>query len=321
MEYFSISLCLPPFLSEVRYSPEGKKYGSQKKYSKFTQANCNQLHSLPGTAVEDASASQCVHTRLTGEGVCLHSGEVHNQINSIPKECAENPTSRNVRSGVHSFTHGCIHSCFRDHSHMKQGSLLILSRSLEIMVVAPSQNSDISSEISLGIGLLTNFMYANKSIVNQIFLRERCSKIQSSCKVFWIIGITDFILKFLFMGSKCLILLMPFFIIITKLVPILVWFHYLISYEEFGDVLDGVLGYCWLTLPHTKTFELLLDILELKTVGYGVAASKRQCSDVDDICSKCQHILCEEYISLWFNRENVSTVLNCDLRPYKQMER
>uniref|UniRef100_A0A8C4L304 Ring finger protein, transmembrane 1 n=1 Tax=Equus asinus TaxID=9793 RepID=A0A8C4L304_EQUAS len=81
------------------------------------QANCSQLHSPPGAAgSEDASASQCAHTRLT-EGSCLHSGDVHLQINSIPKECAENPGSRNIRSGVHSRTHGCVHSRLRSHSH------------------------------------------------------------------------------------------------------------------------------------------------------------------------------------------------------------
>lgn len=81
------------------------------------QANYSQLHSPPGAAgSEDASASQCVHTRLT-ESSCRHSGDVHIQINSIPKECAENPSSRNTRSGVHSCTHGCVHSRSRIHSH------------------------------------------------------------------------------------------------------------------------------------------------------------------------------------------------------------
>lgn len=82
------------------------------------QANCSQLHSPSGAAGnENASASQCVHAKLTREGSCLHSGDVHIQINSIPKEYAENPTSRNTSSGVHSCTHGCIHSRLRSHSH------------------------------------------------------------------------------------------------------------------------------------------------------------------------------------------------------------
>lgn len=77
------------------------------------QANCSQLQRAAGS--EAASASQSVHTRLT-EGSGLHSGDVHIQINSVPKECAENLSSRNTRSGVHSCTHGCVQSHLRNQS-------------------------------------------------------------------------------------------------------------------------------------------------------------------------------------------------------------
>ena len=79
-------------------------------------------------------------------------------------------------------------------------------------------------------------------------------------EVLWIVGITDFILKFLFMGLKCLFLLVPSFIMPFKskgywymlleelcqyyrtFVPIPVWFRYLISYGEFGNVTRWSLG-------------------------------------------------------------------------------
>uniref|UniRef100_A0A8C5Y8A5 E3 ubiquitin-protein ligase RNFT1 n=1 Tax=Microcebus murinus TaxID=30608 RepID=A0A8C5Y8A5_MICMU len=323
---------------ERRQSPEAKKSGSEKKHLKAMQGNRSQLHSPPvPRSSEDASASQCVHTRLTGEGSCLHSGDVHIQINSTPKECAENPSSRNIRSGVHSCTHGCVHSHLRSHvlpPIVKEG-------------IAPSQNSEFLLELG--------------SFVNQVFLRERSSKIQCArllvflsassvplyysfrsqslyysliflsptldylnfWEVLWIVGITDFILKFLFMGLKCLILLVPSFIMPFKskgywymlleelcqyyrtFVPIPVWFRYLISYGEFGNVTRWSLG--------ILTFRQVLQVFFTRP-SYGVAASKRQCSDVDDICSICQaefqkpillicqHIFCDECITLWFNR-------------------
>ncbi|XP_037598408.1 E3 ubiquitin-protein ligase RNFT1 isoform X2 [Cebus imitator] len=346
------------------------------------QANRSQLHSPPGTgSSEDASTPLCVHTRLTGEGSCLHSGDVHIQINPIPKECTENPSSRNTRSGVHSCAHGCVHSRLRSHSHSEarlpddtatesgdHGSSSFselrylfkwLQKSLPyILILSVKLVMQHITGISLGIGLLTTFMYANKSIVNQVFLRERSSKIQcawllvflagssvllyytfhsqslyysliflnptldhlSFWEVLWIVGITDFILKFFFMGLKCLILLVPPFIMPFKskgywymlleelcqyyrtFVPIPVWFRYLVSYGEFGNVTRWSLG-------------ILLALLYLILKSYGVAASKRQCSDVDDICSICQaefqkpillicqHIFCEECITLWFSRE------------------
>ncbi|KAJ7422149.1 hypothetical protein WISP_38970 [Willisornis vidua] len=112
-------------------------------------------------------------------------------------------------------------------------------------------------------------------------------------EVLWIVGITDFILKFLFMGFKCFILLVPSFIMSFKskgywymlleelcqyyrmFVPIPVWFRYLIARGE----LDSVLGW---------TLGILLGLLYLILKLYGVPASQRQCSEADDICSICQ---------------------------------
>ncbi|XP_011910403.1 E3 ubiquitin-protein ligase RNFT1 isoform X3 [Papio anubis] len=402
MPLFLLSLPTPPSASghERRQSPEAKTSGSEKKYLRAMQANRSQLHSPPGTgSSEDASAPQCVHTRLTGEGSCLHSGDVHIQINSIPKECAENTGSRNTRSGVHSCAHGCVHSRLRGHSHSEarlpddtaaesgdHGSSSFsefrylfkwLQKSLPyILILSVKLVMQHITGISLGIGLLTTFMYANKSIVNQVFLRERSSKIQcawllvflagssvllyytfhsqslyysliflnptldhlSFWEVLWIVGITDFILKFFFMGLKCLILLVPSFIMPFKskgywymlleelcqyyrtFVPIPVWFRYLISYGEFANVTRWSLG-------------ILLALLYLVLKSYGVAASKRQCSDVDDICSICQaefqkpvllicqHIFCEECITLWFNREKTCplcrTVISDHINKWK----
>lgn len=364
------------------------------------QADCSQLQRAAGT--EAASASQSVHTRLT-EGSGLHSGDVHIQINSIPKECAENLSSRNIRSGAHSCTHGCAQSHGRNQPHnqaRQPGDTSVesgdhgsgsysefrylfkwLQQSLPfILILGVKLVVQHITGISLGIGLLTTFIYADNSIVNQVFLRERCSKIQcawllvflagssvllyytfhsqslylsliflnptldysSFWEVLWVIGITDFILKFLCMSLKCLILLVPSFIIPFKskgywymlleefcqyyrtFVPLPVWFRYLISYGEFGNItrrsLGILLALLYLILKLLEFFDHLRNFRQVlrkffTRPSYGVAASKRQCSDVDDICSICQaefqkpillicqHIFCEECITLWFDRE------------------
>ncbi|XP_037019661.1 E3 ubiquitin-protein ligase RNFT1 isoform X3 [Artibeus jamaicensis] len=351
------------------------------------QANCSQLHSPPGAVgSEDASVSQCVHTRLT-EGSCLHSGDVHIQINSIPKECAENPSSRNTRSGVHSCTHGCVHSRLRNHSHNEarqpdntsmesgdhgsnsfsefQSLFKWLQKSLPyILILGVKLVMQHITGISLGIGLLTTFMYANKSIVNQVFLRERCSKIQcawllvflagssvllyytfhsqslyhsliflnptldhsSFWEVLWIVGITDFILKFLCMGLKCLILLVPSFITPFKskgywymlleelcqyyrtFVPIPVWFRYLISYGEFGNITRRSLG-------------ILLALLYLILKLLDFFGHLRNFRRVLQIFFTRPHIFCEECITLWFNREKTCplcrTVISDHINKWK----
>ncbi|KAF4789750.1 RING finger and transmembrane domain-containing protein 1 [Turdus rufiventris] len=210
--------------------------------------------------------------------------------------------------------------------------------------------------ISLGIGLLTTYVYANKSIVNQVFLRERCSKLQCTWlllylsgsslllyytfhsqslyhsliflsptvdftnfwEVLWIVGVTDFILKFLFMGLKCFILLVPSFIMSFKskgywymlleelcqyyrmFVPIPVWFRYLMAHGELDTALGWTLG-------------ILLGLLYLILKHYGVPASKRQCSESDDICSICQAefqkpilLICQDFPLNWENETATS---------------
>ncbi|XP_051850088.1 E3 ubiquitin-protein ligase RNFT1 isoform X2 [Antechinus flavipes] len=343
------------------------------------QTSCSHLHNLPGTGGSEAApVSHCAHSvRMTGEGACHHPGEIHIQISSVPGECGESLSPRNLRSASQSNTQGCIHSRVRSHSHNEarqpddatmdpgeNGSSSIsefrylfrwLQKSLPyILILCVKLVMQHITGISLGIGLLTTFMYANKSIVNQVFLRERCSKVQCACllvflagssillyytfqsqslyysliflnptldflsfwEVLWIVGITDFILKFLFMGFKCLILLVPSFVISFKskgywymlieelcqyyrtFVPIPVWFRYLVSYGELGGSVTGwslgiLLGLLYLILKlldffgHLRTFRRALRIF-LTRPSYGVTASKRQCSEADDLCSICQ---------------------------------
>lgn len=182
-----------------RQKPEIKKSGSQDS-CKPTLANCSAILEL--AVSEAASASQCVQTRLTGEASCFYSGDVHIQINSIPKECAENLSSRDitVRSGDHSCSHGCVHSQLWSHSHNE-------ARQPDVTNIEPGDHRSAFSEfkylfkglqkslsyililgvklvmqhvtrIALGTGLITTLIYANESIVNQVFLREGCSEIQ-----------------------------------------------------------------------------------------------------------------------------------------------
>ncbi|CAO2644681.1 E3 ubiquitin-protein ligase RNFT1 [Lemmus lemmus] len=304
------------------------------------QASCSQLHDPPGTT-DDAPASQCIHPSRSAEGSSFHPGDIQIQINSGPKDYPENPSSRNIRSGACSCAHGHSHSEARppddfatesgEHGSGSFSEFRYLFKWLQkslpyILILGIKLVMQHITGISLGIGLLTTFMYANKSIVNQAFLRERSSKIQcawllvflagssillyytfhsqslyysliflnptldqlSFWEVLWIVGITDFVLKFFFMGLKCLIILVPSFIMPFKskgywymlleelcqcyriFVPIPVWFRYLISYGEFGNVTRWSLGillallYLILKLldffGHLRTFRQVLRV-------------------------------------------------------------
>ncbi|KAG8587865.1 hypothetical protein GDO81_005803 [Engystomops pustulosus] len=252
--------------------------------------------------------------------------------------------------------------------------------------------------ITVGIGLLTTFLYANTSIVNQVFLRDKYSKLQciwllvflTGCSLLlyytfssqalyyslifmnpsleplqfwdalWVVGITDFVVKFYFMGLKCLILLVPSVMMSHKckgfwymcleeisqyyctLVSTPVWFRYLIDYGaqtsraewHFGILL--ALLYLIIKLFFVfGQWKTSADVLRLffTQPSYGMAATKRQCSEAEDICAicqaeftkpivlVCQHIFCEECICLWFNREKTCplcrTVISSHNHKYK----
>lgn len=234
--------------------------------------------------------------------------------------------------------------------------------------------------LAIGVGLFTTFLYVNKNLQAQVFLQDRRSKLQclwlllfltSStlllyytfhtetlyyCLIFlspaveplgfwevlWVVGITNFTVKFLFMGFKCLILLLPpslgthkaqgrWLMLAEELgqvhqamTPVPLWSRYLVTYQE----MDGATGLTLGVLLALVYF--ILKLLELygrwgslqKTVRTflngehtGTAASRSQCSEAGDVCPicqgeyreprvlLCQHIFCDECVALWFNRE------------------
>ncbi|KAM9177061.1 E3 ubiquitin-protein ligase RNFT1 isoform 1-T1 [Mergus octosetaceus] len=359
------------------------------------QANCSHLHNIQESG-DDPSPSQSTHAaRSSGESLCHHSGDVRIQLSTAAGEGRENASSRPLRPGSQSRSHGHAHNeagglddsapDSEEHSGSSLSELRYLLQWLHkslpyILILCVKLIMQHIIGISLGIGLLTTYMYANKSIVNQVFLRERCSKVQCAWllvyltgsslllyytfhsqslyysliflnptvdfknfwEVLWIVGVTDFILKFLFMGFKCFILLVPSFMMSFKskgywymlleelcqyyrmFVPIPVWFRFLIGYGEPDSVLGWtpgiLLGLVYLILKLLSFFGQLRNFKQVLRIfctrpHYGVMASKRQCSESDDICPICQaefqkpillicqHTFCEECISLWFNRE------------------
>ncbi|NXO27115.1 RNFT1 ligase, partial [Cisticola juncidis] len=372
------------------------------------QPDCAPLHSTQGSR-DDSSSS-----RPSGEGSCLPiPGDVRIQLSSSAGDSRESATPRAPRAGPQSRPHGHAHgegAGLEDagpEAEEQGGSALSELRCLlqwlhhslpYLLILGAKLLTQHTTGISLGIGLLTTYAYANKSIVNQVFLRERCSRLQctwlllylsgsslllyytfhSQClyhsliflsptvdfmnfwEVLWIVGVTDFVLKFLFMGLKCFILLVPSFIMSFKskgywymlleelcqyyrmFVPIPVWFRHLSAHGELDTSLGWTLGillallYLILKLlsffGQWRNFRQVLRIFFTRP-HYGVPASKRQCSESDDICSICQaefqkpillicqHTFCEECISLWFNREKTCplcrTVISDHINKWK----
>ncbi|XP_074528406.1 E3 ubiquitin-protein ligase RNFT1 [Halichoeres trimaculatus] len=234
--------------------------------------------------------------------------------------------------------------------------------------------------LAVGVGLFTTFLYVNKNIQAQVFLQDRQSRLHSAwlllfltsstlllyytfltetlyhCLIFlspsieplgfwevlWAVSITNFVIKFLFMGIKCLILLLPSSLVTYRaqgrwlmlteemgqvhqaVAPVPLWFRYLVTYQEVdgtpGLTLGVLLALLYLILKLLGLYSQWTSLLKtvrifLKGEHTGSAASRSQCSEAGDVCPICQgeyrepralicqHIFCDECIALWFNRE------------------
>ncbi|XP_013890168.1 RING finger and transmembrane domain-containing protein 1 [Austrofundulus limnaeus] len=234
--------------------------------------------------------------------------------------------------------------------------------------------------LAVGVGLFLNFLYVNKNIQSQVFLQDHQSKLKCiwlllflssstlllyytflsetlyNCLVFlsptieplafwetlWAVGVTNLIIKFLFMGVKCLILLVPSSLVSCRTqgrwlmlteelgqvhqatAPVPLWFRYLVTYQESdgtpGLTLGVLLALLYLILKLLglyKQWTVLLRTVRVFLAGErcGSAATRAECMEAGDVCPICQgeyrdprvlicqHIFCDECIALWFNRE------------------
>ncbi|TRY97167.1 hypothetical protein DNTS_020329 [Danionella cerebrum] len=234
--------------------------------------------------------------------------------------------------------------------------------------------------LAVAVGMFTTFMYSNKSIQTQVFLLDRRIKLhcawllmflslssflvfytfhnqslyrclifanatidyQNFWEVLWSVSVTNFILKFVFMGFKCLILLTPsplmtykrrgqWYMLIEEMAqlyqviaPVPLWFRYLVSYDEMdtsvGQTLGILLALLYLIMKLLALYGLSGTLQKtlrtfLNSEVSGAPASPAQVHAAGDVCPicqadfkqprvlVCQHIFCEECIAQWLNQE------------------
>uniref|UniRef100_UPI00398EB283 E3 ubiquitin-protein ligase RNFT2 n=1 Tax=Pristiophorus japonicus TaxID=55135 RepID=UPI00398EB283 len=231
--------------------------------------------------------------------------------------------------------------------------------------------------IAVCIGMASTFAYANLTVKHQVSLREKRSVLVSlwilvfligntlflyytfsaqqlyksliflktsveSMDFFdllWIAGITDFVLKYITIGFKCLVLILPRIIMAFKsrgtlyllieemsqllrsLIPIQLWYKCIMGGDSTNSyLLEGTLIVLYSLCKFVDVcgriggLQKALKIL-CKSQSCGVRATSQQCSEAGDICPICQaefrepvmlicqHVFCDECACLWFDRE------------------
>ncbi|XP_068601034.1 E3 ubiquitin-protein ligase RNFT1 [Brachionichthys hirsutus] len=326
-------------------------------------------------------------------------GEVRIPMSGGAGESNGTTSSRRCRGGSHGHSHSQPHGHARPpqpdrdppdpEAEAEPGASLSelrclfrwLQKSLPFLVVLSAKLvSQHALGLAVGVGLVTTFLYVNKSIQTQVLLQDRRSKLRCLwlllfltasalllyytflaeklylCLVFlgptieplgfwevlWAVGVTNFMIKFLFMGVKCLALLPPPALVPYRTqmrwltlteelgqlhqaaAPVSSWFRYLVTYQEAdgtpGLTLGVLLALLYLILKllgfYSQGASFLRTVrVSLKGEHAGAAATRTQCSEAGDVCPICQgeyrkpralicqHIFCDECIALWFNRE------------------
>ncbi|XP_054630195.1 RING finger and transmembrane domain-containing protein 2 [Dunckerocampus dactyliophorus] len=231
--------------------------------------------------------------------------------------------------------------------------------------------------IAVCVGMASTFAYANSNFKHQVSLREERSllvalwimlflsgnvayvyyafsqeelynslmfskpKLNSFdfFDLIWAVGITDFVLKFITIGLKCIVLFLPKILLAFKsrgkvyllieqlsqlfraLVPIQLWYKYIMGEDPSGSYFLGATLIIIYSL--CKSFDVCgrasalrkAVVLLCRPQSYGVRAGSQQCNEAGDVCAicqadfrdpvalLCQHVFCEECLSSWFDRE------------------
>ncbi|XP_043571797.1 RING finger and transmembrane domain-containing protein 2 isoform X2 [Chiloscyllium plagiosum] len=197
--------------------------------------------------------------------------------------------------------------------------------------------------IAVCIGMASTFAYANLTVKHQVSLREKRSVLvclwilvfltgntlflyytfsaqelykslifmktsvesQDFFDLLWIAGITDFVLKYITIGFKCLILILPRIILAFKsrgtlyllieetsqllrsLLPVQLWYKCIMGEDSINSyLLEG-------------TLIVLYSLCKLLDVCGRIGGLRKALK----ILCKSQHVFCDECACLWFDRE------------------
>ncbi|EDV22643.1 uncharacterized protein TRIADDRAFT_28618, partial [Trichoplax adhaerens] len=177
----------------------------------------------------------------------------------------------------------------------------------------------------LGNVLFIYYVFHEQQLYRCLYLMAANFKECTIWNVFWVVGITDYVIRFVTMMLKCLIASLCKRVIAFKmrgkyymflehlsqlyrmLIPIPLWSKY---FSENDDV-----GHVFSVASVAIYFAIKVCLLIFKQIQYGTTPTKEELIESGALCPICQeeikepikldckHIFCDDCISLWFDRE------------------
>ncbi|XP_062398496.1 RING finger and transmembrane domain-containing protein 2 isoform X2 [Sardina pilchardus] len=183
------------------------------------------------------------------------------------------------------------------------------------------------------------YTFSSEELYNSLIFAKPSINSFDFFDLIWVVGITDFVLKYITIGFKCIILFLPkillafksrgkFYLIIEELsqlfralVPIQLWYKYIMGEDPSNSYFLGAMLIIIYSL--CKSFDVCGRISAIRKAlvvlcssqSYGMRASSQQCTEAGDVCAicqsefrdpvalLCQHVFCEDCLCQWFDRE------------------
>ncbi|XP_065831331.1 E3 ubiquitin-protein ligase RNFT1-like isoform X2 [Oscarella lobularis] len=178
--------------------------------------------------------------------------------------------------------------------------------------------------------VLIYYVFPSHNLYRCLIFRMPNLELDDAWDIMWSVGITDFVIRFLAMVLKCLVLLACNQCIMNKkkiaqfyrlLLPFPLWLNFFSMYNDLSSAVSALFFTGLYTL--LKGLSLYEKCKDVKKAiidfchdrQYGVRPTKEELASAEASCPICQdalaepillhcrHIFCEGCISVWFDRE------------------
>eukprot|EP00058_Branchiostoma_floridae_P005150 XP_002590638.1 hypothetical protein BRAFLDRAFT_125540 [Branchiostoma floridae] len=197
--------------------------------------------------------------------------------------------------------------------------------------------------------VLIYYVFEEEKLQNSLILMQPNFDWGDFWTLLWVVGMTDFVIKFMSMAVKCLIVLLPRGIMHFKrrgkyymfvehlaqsyrsLTPMPVWYKFLSDSDHSGGpVLAFLLTASYFVLKTLGLWNKAKQVRQawLKVVrdtNYGQPASQDQVVAAGNVCAICQedfkgpislqckHVFCEDCVLVWFDREKTCPMCRAEI--------
>jgi len=163
-----------------------------------------------------------------------------------------------------------------------------------------------------GNTLYVLYTFSSQQLYNSLIFLKPNLETLDFFDLLWIVGIADFVLKYVTIALKCLVVALPkiilavkskgkFYLVIEELsqlfrslVPIQLWYKYIMGDDSSNSYFLG--GVLIVLYSLCKSFDICGRVggvrkalkLLCTSQNYGVRATGQQCTEAGDICAICQ---------------------------------